>query len=142
VNDRLYLTLRSRLSELGKLNRAFREFADEHNLSARVRSAVSLALEEVIVNAITHGYRGRHDRSMTLEVRVTPGELVLTIQDASPAFNPLETPAPDLSSPLEERQPGGLGIHLTRKLMDTIHYSRVDGKNCLVLTKRLEAQPG
>jgi anti-sigma regulatory factor (Ser/Thr protein kinase) len=141
VEDRLCLTLKSRLSELETLNRAFQEFAERHSLSASVRSAASLALEEVIVNVITHGYRGRDDQSIAVEVSVTNGELVLVIEDQSPVFDPLVTPPPDISQPLEQRQPGNLGIHLTRKLMDDARYIRAGGRNCLVLTRRLEGRP-
>jgi anti-sigma regulatory factor (Ser/Thr protein kinase) len=141
VEDRLCLILKSHLSELERLNRAFQEFAERHTLSASVRSAASLALEEVIVNVITHGYSGRDDQSILVEIRVANGELVLQIEDQSPVFDPLETPPPDISKPLEQRQPGSLGIHLTRKLMDDVHYIRAGGRNCLVLTRRLEGRP-
>ena len=142
VNARLSLVLRSSLSELERLNRGFREFADRHNLPPPVRNAVSLALEEVVVNAIAHGCRGRDDQSIAVEVSVDPNEVVVTIEDSGVAFNLLEAPSPDVAAPLDKRKPGGLGIHLTRSLMDGLEYSRICGKNRLVLTKGLAARPG
>jgi serine/threonine-protein kinase RsbW len=127
---------------LEPLHRAFRQFADRHELASPVRSAVNLALEEVIVNVIAHGYHGQDDQSIAVEVRVEPDAVVVTIEDSAAAFNPLDVPTPDVTTPLEQRRPGGLGIHLTRKLMDGLHYSRIHGKNRLVLTKGLPARPG
>jgi anti-sigma regulatory factor (Ser/Thr protein kinase) len=142
VNNRLSLTLRSTFSELGRLNRAFDAFANHNRLLAPVRQAVTLALEEVIVNVIEHGYGGQEDQLITVEICIEAGEVVVAIEDSAAAFNPLDVPAPDITAPLELRQPGGLGIHLTRKVMDGLKYHRTDGKNRLVLTKGLATRIG
>jgi serine/threonine-protein kinase RsbW len=49
-------------------------------------------------------------------VRVT-----LTDPDADD-FDPRAAPAPDVGAPLERREPGGLGLHLVRRLVDTLEY--------------------
>ena len=134
------VTLTSSPAGLESLNRVFREFAELHGLSTPVRNALSLAIEEVIVNVITHGYRGQDGQPIAVEIRVDSAKVVMTVEDSAPVFNPLEAPPPDLTTPLEKRRPGGLGVHLTRKVMDGLHYSRIHGKNRLVLTKSLSAR--
>ena len=62
---------------------------------------------------------------------------VIEIEDDGRAFNPLDAPGPDLSASLMDREPGGLGIHLARSLMDQIFYQRVGQRNLLTLTKRI-----
>ena len=42
-------------------------------------------------------------------------------------------------SPSEERPVGGLGIYLVRQIMDGLEYRRQDGKNCLVMKKKITA---
>jgi serine/threonine-protein kinase RsbW len=59
------------------------------------------------------------------------------VEDDGQPFNPLEAPEADTTKPLEERTLGGLGIHLVRKLMDDLEYRRHEGKNLLVMKKRL-----
>jgi serine/threonine-protein kinase RsbW len=137
VDTRLVLTLRSIPSEVERLNREFGAFADRHDLSAEVRHSVNLALEEIVTNVICHGYKDRDDQWITVEVVLGPDEMTARVEDAAPAFNPLLLPLPDVTAPLEQRQPGGLGIHLSRHLLDGLHYSRVGGKNRLELRKRL-----
>ena len=50
-------------------------------------------------------------------------------------FDPTSAPPPDLSLPLEQRPPGGLGIHLMRELMDGLDYRRSGDSNILRLRK-------
>jgi len=63
------------------------------------------------------------------------------VSDDGPAFNPLQVPEPDVAATLEERRPGGLGVHLVRQLMDRVEYRRAEGRNCLVMTWR-RPRPG
>jgi anti-sigma regulatory factor (Ser/Thr protein kinase) len=142
MSDPLSLTLRSSASELVRLQEAFRAFAERNELADQVRNAVSLALEEMILNIINHGYQGRDDRSIDVSAAMEEGRIVVTIDDRAAAFDPLTMPTPDVSAPLEERTAGGLGVHLTRRLMDTVDYRRTEDGNRLVLTKKLPAGAG
>jgi anti-sigma regulatory factor (Ser/Thr protein kinase) len=137
LDNRLFLTLRSTLTEVERLSREFGRFADRHGLAPEVRFGVNLALEEIVTNVISHGYKGRDDQLLTVEVAVAPGELTARVEDAAPAFNPLQLPPPDVTAPLEQRRPGGLGIYLSRKFLDGLHYARIGDKNRLELCKRL-----
>jgi anti-anti-sigma factor len=66
------------------------------------------------------------------------GELVrVTISDNGPPFDPLAFADPDTALSVEEREIGGLGIHLVRQMMDEVSYQRRDGENVVVLAKRL-----
>jgi serine/threonine-protein kinase RsbW len=137
VDDRLFLTLRSTLAEVERISREFGEFADRHGLVLNVRHDMNLALEEIVTNIIVHGYKGRDDQLITVEVTVAPGHITARVEDTGLAFDPLQLPPPDVTAPLEQRRPGGLGIHLSKKLLDYLHYARVGGKNHLELRKRL-----
>ncbi|HVB18331.1 MAG TPA: ATP-binding protein [Stellaceae bacterium] len=97
---------------------------------------VALALEEAVVNAITHGFAGLPPPHRIL-VRLDIGAdtLVAEITDNGRPFDPISAPGPDLSLPLAERDPGGLGIHLMRAMVDRVEYRRVDGNNILRLEK-------
>jgi serine/threonine-protein kinase RsbW len=139
VGRDLHLHLKSSPEAVPALSSAFAAFAAELGLSLRTRSAVNLALEEVVTNVIVHGYQGREGMPIEVEVKVRLGELVACVEDQAPPFDPVCAPEPDLSLPLEQRQPGGVGIHLVRNMMDRLEYTRADGRNRLVITKRLES---
>jgi serine/threonine-protein kinase RsbW len=97
---------------------------------------VKLAVEEVCMNLVDHGYG---PAGGPIDVRLLAGEeaIVVTIRDQATPFPPENAPTPDLTSGWEERPVGGLGWHLIRKLMDSIEYesSPADG-NRLTLVKR------
>ena len=67
--------------------------------------------------------------------------LILTIElrDAGVPFNPLEVPDPDITLPANEREIGGLGIYLCKKMMDSIDYHYVDGNNVLTMMKKVKS---
>ena len=63
----------------------------------------------------------------------------MSITDDGAPYDPMSAPAADTTSPLESRDPGGLGVFLVRQLMDRVEYARKDGRNCLLLAVRLSA---
>jgi serine/threonine-protein kinase RsbW len=121
-------------SDLGSLER-FREFVTERaadiNLAAATISKIELVLEEILANHVMHAYKNKPgETEVTCFLR--PDEsFCLQIADWGPPFNPLSQPAPDTTAPLEERQIGGLGIHLVKNMADHLEYRREEGKNIL-----------
>jgi len=102
-------------------------------------SKIELAIEEVLVNIISYAYKKKGEGEITLECHFRLGQSVeITIKDWGRPFNPLEhTPTVDLSSTLEERKEGGMGIVFIKKLIDKIEYARLDSANILILRKNL-----
>ena len=56
-------------------------------------------------------------------------------KDKGKAFDPLLVCKPDITAPLSQRRPGGLGIHIVKKLMDSVSYRYEDGQNILTIEK-------
>jgi anti-sigma regulatory factor (Ser/Thr protein kinase) len=72
-----------------------------------------------------------------VEVRQAGDDLAVTLRDRAPAFDPTLVPEPDVSLPLEQRPVGGLGIYLSRRLVDDMRYrARPGGGNETTLVKR------
>jgi sigma-B regulation protein RsbU (phosphoserine phosphatase) len=95
-----------------------------------------LALEEAVANVVNHAFVGvapPHRIEVVLDTG--DGQVVAEVIDNGRAFDPSTAPEPDLSLPLAERDPGGLGILLIHRMMDRVEYRRSDGKNCLRLEK-------
>jgi len=106
----------------------------EHGFEEDEILDVQLAAEEAIANIIAHGYR---DAPGEIVVRCTATDEMVEvgIEDSAPPFDPLSLPEPEITSCIEDRSIGGLGIYLIRKLMDGIEYRYEDGKNILVMVK-------
>ena len=59
--------------------------------------------------------------------------VIATVEDDGVPFDPRDAPLPDLDASLDERQAGGLGMHLVRSTMDGIDYRREGGRNVLTV---------
>lgn len=100
--------------------------------------AATLSIEEAVMNVITHAFTGvAPPHRVTLSLDVTTQRLRIELSDNGREFDPDSAAAPDLTSPLAEREPGGLGLHLIRTMMDRVEYRREAGENRLVLEKSL-----
>ncbi len=65
---------------------------------------------------------------------------MLIIADDGSPFNPLDCELPDTERPIDEREIGGLGVHLVRKMVDESRYERLDDLNILKLTLVFERE--
>jgi serine/threonine-protein kinase RsbW len=137
MGESLHLSLDSSLEGLTVAVTQLDQFAARHELTEELCSQLQLVLEELVTNIINHGYAGQPGNRIDLEIALAADEVVLRVEDFAPAFNPLLLPAPKLDLPLEQRKPGGLGIHLVKQMMDRIAYERVGNKNCLTVGKKI-----
>ena len=86
---------------------------------------VNLAAEELFTNMVRHsGGKGDH---ILLELEVTEPRIFFRFTDYEvTAFDPRSIPAPRLDAPLQERKPGGLGLHLVSSVVDRVTYEYQD----------------
>ncbi len=114
------------------------EIAQEMHFADKVRKHLLIVADEIFTNIASYGYPSTEGEA-TVAVAFDPdiAELTLTFSDAGVPFNPLETKEPDVTAPLAERTIGGLGMFMVKKLMDEVAYRHKDGKNILVLKKRV-----
>lgn len=93
-----------------------------------------LVVEELLTNVVAYGAPRGTPLELTLAGDASSVEL--TFEDAGTAFDPTSVPVPELE-PDAARTPGGLGIHLVRRLMDEVFYARVGDRNKLVMRRHL-----
>jgi serine/threonine-protein kinase RsbW len=122
---------------VGEVNAALAGFAEAHGLPEDVRRDLSVALDDLIANALSHGQTGPDPCSVTVEVKLDQERVTVIVTDDGPPFDPFARAAPDTSLSVEERPIGGLGIHLVGQLMDKVDYQRRDNHNVVVLVKEL-----
>ncbi len=133
------ISLKNDLAEIAKAQDLLKEFCSRRNVSRSVVNAMNLALEEVLTNIVNYGYEDedKDEHTITVLITLAAAELIVEVRDDAKPFNPLKHPAPDVSLPLEEREIGGLGIHLVRRLMDDLEYWRRKKQNVLAMKKKL-----
>ena len=104
--------------------------------SPKAQMQLDLAVEEIFINIASYAYApGEGDAA--LRVEAAPDAVTLTFRDRGIPYDPLEKEDPDVNVLAGDRQIGGLGIFLTKQIMDEAHYEYRDGQNVLTLKKYL-----
>jgi len=91
-------------------------------------NSVELAVDEVVSNAIIHGYQNCPDGKITIETVQIPDGIVVVIEECGRSFNPLAVPEPDFHAPLEHRKIGGLGLFIVKKIADELYFELLPDK--------------
>ncbi|MBO6262976.1 MAG: anti-sigma factor antagonist [Clostridia bacterium] len=109
---------------------------EEVGCPMKTQMQISVAAEEIFVNIANYAYSPRVGKA-TVRVEVTqhPLSITITFIDNGKPFDPTKKADPDVTLSAEERDIGGLGIFMTKKIMDDVVYHYVDGKNILTLKK-------
>jgi serine/threonine-protein kinase RsbW len=112
--------------------------ASRHQASPDILLKMEMVLEEVLLNIINHGYSGDRTGIIKAGCALSDQEgFVIRIIDHGAPFDPSSRPDPDTSLSVEDRDIGGLGIFLVRKMSDHVEYQRSDGQNILDISFRL-----
>jgi len=94
---------------------------------------INTALEEVFVNVSKYAYNDGGVVEITLSK--TNDKITFIFKDSGKKFNPLEKEDPNITASSEEREIGGLGIFMVKKIMDEVYYEYTDNQNVLTLVK-------
>lgn len=111
------------------------EFCSARDVAPEAAYAVNLSIDELLSNTIGHGYEDDESHRIAVIVRLEGEALVVVMVDDGAAFDPTQAPEPDIEAPLEDRDPGGLGLLLVNRTMDRVDYQRRAGCNVVTLTK-------
>ena len=138
------LLVKAELVSLSKVLDFVRENAESAGFEQNSTSELLIACEEIVVNIVSYGYEPGKKGEIEIIFRYSTEEsaVELTICDWGNPFDPLTVPPPDITKPIEEREPGGLGIHFVKSLMDKVSYRRERSSNILTLIKKNSAAAG
>jgi serine/threonine-protein kinase RsbW len=98
-------------------------------LGQEAEFAIGLCVEELFLNAVTHGHANRASISLSAE----PHGVIVEFADDGAPFDPTHVPAKRISGPTHDFDIGGYGTRLMQKFSRRISYRRFEGMNHLVL---------
>lgn len=106
-------------------------YLSENDCPEYVRRNIDVALDEICDNISSYAFPDSEcEYSMSFSVGENYAEFVF--RDSGIPFNPLEAAAPEET---DEPAFGGLGILLTKEIMDKMDYSYSEGENLLRMLK-------
>ena len=132
------LVIEAVVDNLDAVNSFVHKSIEQFKVSKRTLMQIDLIVEEIFVNVASYAYAPNTGSvKILIEAKEESHTVSLTFIDSGVPYNPLEKSDPDINLSVDDRQIGGLGIFLTKNLVDEISYKFVDGQNILQLTKSL-----
>lgn len=136
MKNEFKLNVDAKLENLSQIADFVTESARKFDLDERSIFQLQLATDEVASNIILHGYT-HYTGQIHLSCWREDQKIKIQIEDRGEPFDPLLVDTPNLNTSLEERSPGGLGIHFLKTLTSSVDYEFKNGKNRLTISKDL-----
>ena len=96
----------------------------------KLANKIHIIFDEIYANIVSYSKA----TSATISYDITDEKLHLTFLDNGIAYDPLQASEPDITLSAEERQIGGLGIFIVKKMAENVEYAREDERNVLRIT--------
>ncbi len=131
------MTFPARFEFLDEIRELVAQIARAGGFNEKEIYSLQLAADEAASNIIEHAYEGISNATLDITCDMRGDTLTITMRDTGRPFNPSNVKQPNLKADLSERQIGGLGLYLMRKLMDEVRYEASPTKgNLLTMIKR------
>ena len=126
-------------SELDNVRNFINGELDNFDCSPKARFQMELAVEEIFVNIASYAYSPSvGDASVSCEISDDSLTASVIFSDMGKPFDPLAKEDADTSEEALLGREGGLGILMTKKVMDEVTYSYENGKNILTIKKNIK----
>ncbi len=132
------LELEAVAENLDEVQRFVNERLEGTDCPPKALMQIGVAVEEIFVNISSYAYApDKGKATVRVEVSGAPVAVTITFVDHGIPYDPLTREDPNIRAAAADREVGGLGIFLTKKLMDDVAYEYRDGQNILTLKKKL-----
>ncbi len=129
------LTIPSSTSFLEEVREFVTSHATQAGFSEGAVEQMKMAVDEACTNVIEHSYEGKGGQPIDICVSSYPDKLVVVIRDKGLKFDRAAYKEPDLLQFAKSKKAGGFGVHIMRKLMDSVEYKNTGGFNECCMTK-------
>jgi anti-anti-sigma factor len=118
TTDRLFARSYDSIAPLADFTR---EVFTRDQMDLRILPPVDFVIEELFTNMVKYAIGS--DAAVRVSLTKVAGGVEVSLTDFGvERFDPTQAPEVDINAPIEQRRPGGLGLHLIRKMVDSIHY--------------------
>jgi len=117
---KMMLKIRSRKQNIADLEEFIKSIFDEFDLHQDLYPNMLISLTEAVNNAIQHGNRNDHAKSVLIETMKSDDRVSFVIVDEGPGFDYDSLPDPTAPENLEKS--GGRGVFLMHQLSDNVRF--------------------
>ena len=127
------------LTSMDKMFDFVEDFFSANKIDRSYLFPVNLAIEEIFTNMVKYQPGSNNDISLSLEK--DSKRLIICLSDFDvDQFDVTAFPEADVDASLEDRHDGGLGLHLVRKIMDSVDYEYHGRTSKIIMIKAMESQ--
>ena len=112
----------------------------EKDVDKKTLMKIDVVIEEIFVNIASYAYKEDEKGFVDISIKNENNKIIISFEDMGVPFNPLLKENPDVTLSAENREPGGLGIYMMKKMMDNVEYIYKDNKNILVIEKNIDME--
>ena len=95
----------------------------------KIANKINIVFDEIYANIVNYSKA----TLVSVFYSIENGKLRISFADNGIPYNPLKASEPDVTLSAEEREIGGLGIFMVKKMTESMEYEYTDGKNILTL---------
>lgn len=129
------MVIRNDTSEIALVREMLDDFGHAQGVEPQSLIQMQVVLDELVSNVIKYAWPQGGPHELGVHLSIAADDLQMEIVDDGDPFDPSGAPERARSAGVRPT-PGGVGIQMVRKLVDRIEYSRVDGRNRTIITKR------
>lgn len=130
------LVIHNDLSEIAVVRDTLERLGSEFAVPAPALMQLQVALDEIVSNVVKYSWPDGSKHKFLVRITVNATGVALDIFDDGRPFDPRGASEPGRAPAGQRPRPGGVGIHMVKKLVDDFAYERIDGRNHTSLTKK------
>ena len=123
------ITLKADIDSIKHVQNFVQVLTQKLSIVSKTANKANIVADEIYSNIVN--YSGAKNASVSC--RVDDGKLYMTFTDDGIPYNPLDAENPDITASAEQREIGGLGIFMVKKMTESMEYAYEDNKNILKL---------
>jgi serine/threonine-protein kinase RsbW len=130
-----HIVIRNNIANLAALTTAMELVGAEYGMPEKSLFQVQVALDEMVSNVIKYAWPEPNAHDIEIRITARDDRVEVEIIDDGRMFDPRD--APERDEPLPGRRPrqGGIGVQMTKQLVERIDYARIGNRNHTTLTK-------
>jgi serine/threonine-protein kinase RsbW len=130
-------TFKKEIASLDEIFDFVKHCATTQEIDQTSEYSVALVIEEFFTNMVKYSPESRND--VTIGITKEARKLTVTLVDTDvEPFDVTDRPTVNTLASLEERKPGGLGIYISKELMDSVTYEYENRCSKITCVKTLE----
>lgn len=137
THNRCCITIKNQMNEFTQVVKTIDRVCCNWNVSSKVIDQLNLAIEEAVSNIVFYAYTDSNEHKIAIDIINNTDNITVQISDDGKDFNILEVDNEvDIHASADEREIGGLGIYILKKMVDSVEYQRKGNMNVLKLIKK------